>query len=104
MPVEVKVYEYVEGLHIDIPLVDSEGAQVTNEVISASKFFVLRPGATVEEEWAITLVEPNILRHTVPEGADLTPGRYKLQPYIETPDGFKGRCESVEFRLQKKFK
>lgn len=100
----VKVYESVTGLHIDIPLVDNEGEQVTNEVISASKFFAIRPGSTEEEEWATTLVEPNILRHTVPEGADLPPGKYKVQPYIETPDGFKGRCETVQFKLERKMK
>ena len=101
---DIKVYEAVEGLHIDVPLVDNEGELVTHEVVSVSKFLVLRPGATEEEEWATTFVEPNILRHTVPTGADLLPGKYKIQPYIETPEGYKGRCETVTLRLYKKMK
>lgn len=100
----VKIYENVEGLHIDIPLTDNEGEQVTNAVILSSKFFVLRPGDTDEEEWATSLVAPNILRHTVPEDADLQPGRYRLQPYIETVDGYKGRCETVQFKIERNMK
>jgi hypothetical protein len=86
-----KIYEYVEGLNIDVPLIDSEKEAVPVASISAQSFFVLRPGSTTEEEWAAALVSPNILRHTVPEGADLLPGKYKIQPYIETVDGYKRR-------------
>lgn len=100
---DIKIYENVEGLHIDVPITDNEGEQVTNDIILSSKFFVLRPGDTDEEEWATSLVAPNILRHTVPEDADLHPGRYILQPYIETVDGYKGRCESVKFRIRRSF-
>ena len=94
-----KIYEYVEGLKIDVPLIDSEKEAVNIATLSAQKFFVLRPGSTTEEEWAATLVVPNILRHTVPADADLLPGKYKIQPYIETVDGYKGRCETVEMRI-----
>lgn len=104
MSASVKIFEYVEGLHIDVPLTDSEGEDVANEVVSSSKFYVRRPGVTSEEEWATTMVAPNILRHTVPAGADLLPGRYRIQPYIETVDGYKGRCETVELELHKRFK
>lgn len=100
---KVKIYEYVEGLNIDCPLIDSEGEQVPIIVIQDCKFFVLRPGETEEEEWDTVLVAPNIVRHTVPTGADLAPGKYKIQPYIETVDGYKGRCESFELQLSKKF-
>jgi hypothetical protein len=98
------VYEATVGLNIDIPLVDSEGEQVTSNEISFQKIFVKRPGATAEEEWSATVVAPNILRHTVPEGANLTVGPYRLQPYIETIDGYKGRCKTVMFNIVGNFK
>lgn len=103
---ETKVYQLVEGLHIDIPLKDSEKEDVLIAVITAQKFFVIPPGKTEtdEEEWDVILVEPNILRHTVPAGADLQPGKYKVQPYIETFDGYKGRCETVSFKLERFYK
>lgn len=94
-----KIYENVSELNIDIPLIDSEGEQVPIGVISVQKFYALRPESTIEEEWEATVIEPNILRHTVPESASLQAGKYKLQPYIETVDGYKGRCETVEFRI-----
>ena len=104
MSTAVKIYEYVEGLHIDIPLTDNEGEEVANEVIFSSKLYVLRPGTTEEEEWDTSLVIPNILRHTVPAGANLLPGKYKIQPYIETVDGYKGRCETVEMVISRRLK
>jgi len=100
----IKIYEYVEGLHVDSPLYDNEKELVPIAIILASKFFVIKPGAVDEEEWVTSLVEPNIIRHTVPDGAGLVPGRYKVQPYIETVDGYKGRCEPFEFKLEKNFK
>ena len=92
----IKVYEYVTGLSIDCPLTDSEREAVPVSSILASKFYVMRPNATVAEEWETVLIEPNILRHVVPEDADLLPGKYKVQPYIETTDGYKGRCDTFE--------
>lgn len=100
----VKIYEFVTGLKIDVPLKDSEKEDVPIALISAQKFFVIRPGTSTEEEWEVTLVDPNILRHIVPGDADLLPGKYKIQPYIETVDGYKGRCEPVELTIQKFFK
>lgn len=102
----VSPYKSVEGLHIDVPLKDSNNQNVLIAVISAQKFFVIPPGKTEsdEEEWTVTLVEPNILRHTVPEGADLQSGKYKVQPYIETVDGYKGRCKTVSFKLERFYK
>ena len=104
MSVSTKIYEGVEGLLIDCLLYDGARVEVPYASILVSKFFVLRPGATEEEEWATTLGAPNIVRHTVPEGADLLPGKYKIQPYIETIDGFKGRWGTVEMLISKKWK
>lgn len=99
-----KIYEYVEGLNIDVPLVDSEKEAVPVATIAAQRFYVQRPGSATEEEWEATLIAPNIMRHTVPEDAALLPGKYKIQPYIETVDGYKGRCETVEMRITARMK
>ena len=100
---KTKVYEYVEGLSIDCPLVDSDNEQVPIAIITVSKFYVMRPRAVEEEEWTTVLVAPNVIRHVVPTGAELIPGKYKIQPYIETVDGYKGRCETFEFQLSRNF-
>jgi hypothetical protein len=92
---QVKVYKGVEGLRIDISLVDIEDEDVPVGVLSGQKMFVMRPGASAEEEWEASPVPPNIIRHIVPPGSSLQPGKYKIQPYIETVDGYKGRGETV---------
>lgn len=99
-----KIYEYVEGLSIDIPLTDSRGEEVPIALIADQKLIVLRPGSAEEEDWTATTVAPNIVRHTVPEGADLLPGKYKIQAYIETTDGYKGRCKTVDMTVYRKMK
>ena len=100
----VKIYEEVEGLDIEIPIYDVEDEEVPIAIISSQKFYVLRPNSLEEEEWAVELVSPNILKHKIPEGANILPGKYKIQPYIETVDGYKGRCETVEIRVFAKMK
>lgn len=90
-----KIYENVKGLKIDIPLKDLDGQDIPIAIISGQVLFVLRPNQETEEEWSAELVSPNIVRHTVPVGANLLPGRYRIQAEIETPDGFKGRAETV---------
>lgn len=99
-----KIYEAVEGLHIDVALTDSEGESVAHTRIAAAHFYVFRPGGLVEEIWPVTTLEPNILRHTVPEDAEILPGKYKIQPYIETVDGYKGRTEPFIVIVHKKMR
>lgn len=96
-----KIFQNVEGLHIEAELYDREGDAVPIAAILGHKMFALRPGTTEEEEWDTTLVEPNILRHTVPDDADLGHGKYKIHPYIETVDGYKGRAEWFVVDLRK---
>lgn len=100
----MNVYELVQGLHIDITLADSEDELVPVSILLAAHYCVMRPGSAQEEIWPVSMIQPNTLRHTVPEDAELLPGKYKIQPYIETVDGYKGRCETVSFKLTRNFK
>ena len=104
MSTTAKIYEGVEGLLIDCILYDETGTPVDHEGILVGNLRVLRPGEEEEEIWDASIYEPNILRHMVPEGADLLPGKYKIQPYIETADGFKGLCGTVEMVVTRKWK
>lgn len=104
MAVTAKIYEGVVGLIIDCFLLDKTGTPVDSEGILNCSLIVLRPGAADEEVWAAVAVAPNIVRHVVPEGADILPGKHKIQPYIETTDGFKGRWGTVEMLVSKKMR
>lgn len=104
MSVTAKIYEGVEGLRVDCILFDKTRTPVDYTAITASHLLVLRPGATEEEEWETTPTEPNILRHTVPTEAAIAAGKYKIQPYIETSDGFKGLWGTVEMVVSRKWK
>lgn len=99
-----KIYENVEKLKIDIPIVDNQGYEVPISTMISQRFYVLYPGDLKEYTWEVIKEEPNILRHTVPEDAKLYPGIYKIQPYIETVDGYKGRAATVELRITKNYK
>ena len=100
----IKIYEGVKGLLIDCILFDKTKTPVDHTVITASHFHVLRPGATVEEIWSTAVIAPNILRHTVPADAIIIAGKYKIQPYIETVDGFKGLWGATEMVVSRKWK
>ena len=98
-----KIYEGTTGLVIDIPLLDKNGddAELTNA--SFARLDVLAPGATTETSWPATIEQPNIIRHIVPEETPLVKGAYKIQPYIETNDGFKGPWGPIIMVVSKKY-
>jgi hypothetical protein len=100
----IRIFEGVEGLIVDTYLTDAVGAAIPVETIVNNKMFVIRPATTVEEEWATTLVAPNIIRHVVPIGANLIAGAYKIQHWIQNNSGYRGRATTVEFRLTANFK
>ena len=104
MSVTAKIYEGVIGLLIDCVLYDRSGTAVDYTGISACELRVMRPGATEEEIWTATAITPNIVQHEVPADAELTAGKYKIQPYIETTDGFKGLWGTVELVVTRKWK
>lgn len=104
MPVTAKIYEGVVGLIIDCALYDRTGTVVDYAGITTCELRVLRPGETDEEIWTATVEDPNIIRHVVPADAELTAGKYKIQPYIETTDGFKGLWGTVELIVTRKWK
>lgn len=100
----VKIYEGVEGLVVDTYLTDAADTPIPTSTIVTNKMFVMRPGATAEEEWLSTLVEPNIIRHVVPDGANLGAGTYKIQHWVQNNSGYQGRATTVEFKITANFK
>ena len=99
-----KIYEGVEGLIIDCLLYDKTMTPVASDEILNCHLIVLRPGSAEEEVWEAVAVAPNIVRHVVPEGANILAGKHKIQPYIETTDGFKGLWGTVELIVTRKWK
>lgn len=100
----VKIYESVEGLIVDTYLTDAADVAIPTETIVTNKMYVMRPGASAEEEWTTQLVAPNIVRHIVPVGAALTAGTYKIQHWVHNNSGYKGRSTTVEFKITANFK
>lgn len=100
----IKIYEGVEGLVVDTYLTDALDVAIPVETIVDNKMLVIRPSTTVTEEWATTLVSPNIIRHVVPVGANLASGTYKIQHWIQNNSGYQGRATTVEFKLTANFK
>lgn len=103
MCVEAKIYEGVEGLLIDCLLYTSCKTPVDSTTIIACELRVLNPN-NEESVWTATAESPNIVRHVVPNGADLVAGKYKIQPYIETASGFKGLWGPVQLTIHEKWK
>lgn len=104
MSTTAKIYEGVEGLLIDCLLYDKTRTPVDSLGILFCELRVMRPGAVEEELWDAVATAPNIVRHIVPEGAEITYGKYKIQPYIETTDGFKGLWGTAEMVVSRKWK
>ena len=104
MSTTAKIYEGVEGLIIDCQLYDKTRTPVDSLGILFCELRVLRPGTTEEEVWDAVATAPNIARHLVPTGAAITPGKYKIQPYIEATDGFKGLWGTAEMVVSRKWK
>ena len=104
MAVTANIYEGVEGLLIDCLLYDKTMTPVASDGILNCHLIVLRPGSVEEEVWTAVAVAPNIIRHVVPEGANILAGKHKIQPYIEATDGFKGRWGTVEMLVSKKMR
>lgn len=104
MTTDTKIYEGVEGLIIDIYLYDKTNTPIDSSGILSCSFCVLPPGSTEEELWSAEVIPPNIIRHTIPENANIVPGRYKIQPYITTTDGFSGLFGTVIMPIFKKWK
>lgn len=100
------IYVGVKGLVIDLPMVDGKGIPIPYTSVSFCRLDVIPPGKTIEDEesWPATSVEPNFIRHVVPDSADIVAGRYKIQPYIETLDGFKGHIDPVEMTIFGRYK
>jgi len=106
MGTTAKIYEGVEGLIIDFLLFDQDGTEVSSDILIDSNLYVVRPGMTIsnEEEWTTSIVSPNIVRHVIPTGANIIPGTYKMQPWIQTADGFKGRWGACTLEVSSKHK
>lgn len=100
------IYVGVTGLVIDIPMLDGNGRIVPYDVVSFCQLHVLEPGKLEVDEviWPATSVEPNFIRHVVPETTVIVSGKYKIQPYIETLTGFKGFIDPVELTIYNKYK
>lgn len=101
MSVEAKIYEGVVGLLLDCLLFDKTDTPVPVSSIAECDLRVLVPGSTTEITWEVTKEDPNILRYVIPQDAIIVAGKYKIQPYIETTDGFKGRWGTVEMVVSK---
>ena len=95
-----RIYEAVKGLAVDCYLYDCDEQAVLVSNIVVCNFVVRLPNGS-EETWDVSKVAPNILRHIVPDDSILEPGKYSVQPYIETVGGFKGRWGTVFFYLRR---
>lgn len=100
------IYVGVKGLVIDVPMTDGNGVAVPYTSVSLCRLDVIPPGKTIEDEesWPATAVEPNIIRHVVPDTAVIIAGKYRIQPYIETLDGFKGHIDPVEIEVYARYR
>ena len=67
------------------------------------KLMIWKPGASAEVEWTGSLYGSNYIRYTTVSGDFSVAGNYKLQSYVDTPDG-EWRGETTTFRVYDEFK
>jgi hypothetical protein len=70
---------------------------------TVTKLMIWKPGASAEVEWTGTIYDTNYIRYTTVSGDFSVAGTYKLQSFVDTPDG-EWRGETTTFRVYDDFK
>jgi hypothetical protein len=87
----------------DIGTVITVDAGVSIDDATVFKLMIQKPGSTTETEWVAALYGTNYLRYTTVDGDFSVAGTYKLQSFVDTPDG-EWRGETTTFRVYGDFK
>jgi hypothetical protein len=67
------------------------------------KLMIQKPGSTTEVEWEGAIYGTNFIRYTTIDGDFSVSGTYKLQSFVDTPNG-EWRGETTTFRVYDDFK
>lgn len=92
-----KIYVGDEGTVIEVDM----GEDISTATVT--KFYVYKPGGTTAT-WTATIYNSNYLRYTIVTDDLDEAGTYYVQPYLEFPSGWKGKGETVNFKVYDSFK
>lgn len=67
------------------------------------KLMILKPGSSTEIEWTGSIYSTQYIRYTTVDGDFNVAGLYRLQAFVDTPDG-EWRGETTTFRVYDDFK